>query len=199
MGPTLPTTRSSADTSSSCRETHSIGRYICNKNKVEAMYPADAQKRAMVDSQLDWQLASLYPCVKTHLYEHIGFAGPSSEADKAAAETKFAEDLWPTLQHFQKKSGGAITLADVFLGIALNSTCCRLPDGFIAKTEVLSPPLTSTSLLSTPPLPPALRSSTLSSPVHHASHTNPAASSRALAHIASRPAATKRRGGETGG
>ena len=156
------------------------------------MYPADAQKRAMIDSQLDWQLASLYPCIRTHLYEHIGFAGPSSEADKAAAETKFAEDLWPTAQHFQKKSGGAITLADVYLCIALNSTCCRLPDGFIAKTEVLSPPPTSapphSHILLLPHLP--------SSPVRHASQTTPAASSRA------QPTFTlgrQRRGEETGG
>ena len=62
----------------SCRETHGIGRYICTKHKLESLYPEDFQKRALVDAQLDWQLASLYPCIRTHLYEHIGFAGPSS-------------------------------------------------------------------------------------------------------------------------
>ncbi|KAJ1489959.1 hypothetical protein T484DRAFT_1778535 [Baffinella frigidus] len=154
-------------------ETHSIARYICGKNKLETLYPADVQKRALVDSQLDWQLSALYPtfsadtilwgaqldwqlssfypCVRTHLYEHIGFAGPSSEEldlyahigfagpssseDKTAAEAKFAADLWPTLQFFQKGNGAAITVADVFLGIALHFVCKRLPDGFIAKTE----------------------------------------------------------------
>ncbi len=86
-------------------ESCAIMQYLCNKHDLGALYPADAGKRAMVDSAMFYLIGTLYPLVARATYPALGFAQypgevGSSDADadakaaaQAAAEAAIAEPL----------------------------------------------------------------------------------------------------------
>lgn len=72
------------------RESRTIMRYICNKHKLEAWYPAEAQARAWVDLQLDWHAGTLYPCLRTHIYPKVSPRHTASSPVLASARRRAA-------------------------------------------------------------------------------------------------------------
>lgn len=88
-------------------ESKAIMRYICNKHGLEAWYPKDVQKRALCDLALDFHANTFVKLAGYKiLYPAVGFAGPVTDEEKAAAEKQWTEDVWPAFEHILKRSGG---------------------------------------------------------------------------------------------
>lgn len=72
-------------------ESCAIMQYLCNKHGLEAFYPKDPEKRAMIDSAMFYLTGTLYPYLARATYPALNFpqyAGEvgHSDADAAAKE-----------------------------------------------------------------------------------------------------------------
>ncbi len=73
-------------------ESCAIMQYLCNKHRLDRLYPTEPGERAMTDSAMCYLLATLYPLVARATYPTLHFpqyAGEvgSSEADEPAKAT----------------------------------------------------------------------------------------------------------------
>jgi glutathione S-transferase len=116
-------------------ESCAIMQYLCNKHGLDAFYPADPARRAMVDSAMFYVIGTLYPLITRATYPALGFPQypgevGSSEADdalkaaaQAAAEAALAEPLDVYRAFFldgQPFIGGAApSIADMRLAASL--------------------------------------------------------------------------------
>ena len=80
-------------------ESCAIMMYLCNKHKLEALYPSDPGKRALIDSANFYMTGTLYPLVVRSTYPRLGFptypgevnSAEDSTPDQKAAARKAAE------------------------------------------------------------------------------------------------------------
>jgi glutathione S-transferase len=116
-------------------ESCAIMQYLCNKHDLEQFYPADASKRAMVDSAMFYLIGTLYPLVARATYPTLGFpqyAGEvgSSDADnesKARAQDAAAAAIAAPLEAYhaffldgkQFIGGDSPSIADIRLAATL--------------------------------------------------------------------------------
>jgi glutathione S-transferase len=104
-------------------EGSSMMRYVCRKNaaKTEALYPADVEKRSLIDSALDWRLQELYPAIKDVAYPVFGWPGHHGD-DKAAAKASLDASLAVlesiTDDKFAMKQDG-VSIADIAIVTSL--------------------------------------------------------------------------------
>src|SRR5690349_4698593 len=68
-------------------ESCAIMMYLANKHKLEALYPSDPGKRALVDSANFYLTGTLYPLVVRSTYPRLGFPCYPGEVDSAADAT----------------------------------------------------------------------------------------------------------------
>jgi glutathione S-transferase len=64
-------------------ESCAIMAYLCNKHGLERFYPADAGRRAMVDSAMFYLLGTFYPLLARATYPTLGFAQYAGEVATA--------------------------------------------------------------------------------------------------------------------
>ena len=71
-------------------ESCAIMQYLCNQHHLERFYPADAARRAMIDSAMFYATGTLYPLVARATYPALGFPAYPGEvaASEATAEAK---------------------------------------------------------------------------------------------------------------
>ncbi len=72
-------------------ESCAIMMYLANKHKLEALYPSDPERRALIDSANFYLTGSLYPLIARSTYPRMGFpgyAGEVSATQEASAELK---------------------------------------------------------------------------------------------------------------
>ena len=72
-------------------ESCAIMMYLCNKHQLEALYPTDPGRRALVDSANFYLTGTLYPLVARSTYPRMGFPGYPGEVcteEMASAELK---------------------------------------------------------------------------------------------------------------
>lgn len=86
-------------------ESNTILRYLGALSKDADLYPADPQKRGLVDWAMDRFSTAMYDDVKTCIYPVLGYAGPPD--DQAAAGKKCVENL---------ESFGKVFLKEKFIG-----------------------------------------------------------------------------------
>lgn len=139
-------------------ESCAIMMYLANKHKLEALYPSDPGKRALVDSANFYMTGTLYPLVARSVYPRLGFPsypgevaafeGASTEqkdAARKASEAAIAEPLEVFRSYFVRDGfigdGTSPTIADIRLAatlefLAMNDT--HLPawcKDYIARVE----------------------------------------------------------------
>ncbi len=73
-------------------ESCAIMQYLCNKHGIEALYPTDPARRAMVDSAMFYLIGTLYPLVARATYPVLAFPQYPGEVghSDADADTKSA-------------------------------------------------------------------------------------------------------------
>jgi glutathione S-transferase len=71
-------------------ESCAIMQYLCNRHGLEAFYPTDPARRAMIDSAMFYLIGTLYPLVARATYPRLGFPQYPGEvgASEASAEEK---------------------------------------------------------------------------------------------------------------
>jgi len=116
-------------------ESCAIMQYLCNKHRLDRFYPADPEKRAMVDSAMFYVVGTIYPYLSRATYGALGFplyAGEvgASDADAAAkekAQKAAAAAVGETLEAFHKfflhgttfVGGEHVSIADIRLACSL--------------------------------------------------------------------------------
>ena len=116
-------------------ESCAIMQYLCNKHRLDRFYPADPEKRAMVDSAMFYIVGTIYPYLARASYGALGFplyAGEvgASDADAAAkekAQKAAAAAVGETLEAFHKfflhgttfVGGEHVSIADIRLACSL--------------------------------------------------------------------------------
>jgi glutathione S-transferase len=116
-------------------ESCAIMQYLCNRNGIESLYPADPGRRAMVDSAMFYVIGTLYPLITRATYPALGFpqypgeVGSSDASDdaKAAAQRVATEALAEPLDVFRAFfmdgttfiGGDAPSIADIRLAASL--------------------------------------------------------------------------------
>lgn len=116
-------------------ESCAIMMYLANKHGLEALYPNDPGRRALVDSANFYLTGTLYPYVARATYPRLGFApyagetaatevADAAKADaRAASEAALAVPLSVFEQHFVGDGfigdGDAPTIADIRLAATL--------------------------------------------------------------------------------
>ena len=116
-------------------ESCAIMQYLCNKHRLDRFYPADPEKRAMVDSAMFYVVGTIYPYLSRATYGALGFplyAGEvgASDADAAAkekAQKAAAAAVGETLEAFHKfflhgttfVGGERVSIADIRLACSL--------------------------------------------------------------------------------
>lgn len=116
-------------------ESCAIMMYLANKHHLEALYPSDAGRRALVDSANFYLTGTLYPFVARATYGRLGFpnypgevaASEATEEQKAAAraasEKATAEPLEVFHQYFVRDGfigdGASPSIADIRLAATL--------------------------------------------------------------------------------
>ncbi len=116
-------------------ESCAIMQYLCNKHHLDAFYPTEPEKRAMVDSAMFYIVGTLYPYVTRATYPALGFpqyAGEvgASDADAAAkakaekaAEAAVGETLAAVHKFFLDGKtfigGDHVSIADIRLACSL--------------------------------------------------------------------------------
>lgn len=78
-------------------ESHAIMRYLCDREKAERLYPADARMRARIDLWLDWTHATLNPPVQTVMIEAF-FKGEHGDKALIAASRERAKAAFDVLE-----------------------------------------------------------------------------------------------------
>jgi len=112
-------------------ESCAIMQYLCNKHHLDAFYPTDPEKRAMVDSAMFYIVGTIYPYLARATYGALGFplyAGEvgASDADAAAkekAQKAAVEALGQALDAFHRfflhgatfVGGDHVSIADIRL------------------------------------------------------------------------------------
>lgn len=101
-------------------ESNAILRYLAVSSASQAFYPARPATRGLIDQWMDWQLGTLWPCMRPYF---ISLARtPEKERDQnatdAARDKTFA--LWSILENSLMSSEGIVdpglSLADIALG-----------------------------------------------------------------------------------
>jgi glutathione S-transferase len=121
--------------SGSLWESCAIMQYLCNKHGLTQFYPADPERRAMVDSAMFYLIGTLYPLVARATYPTLSFpqyAGEvgCSEADdglKVRAQADAAAALAEPLEAYRKFflqglrfiGGDSPSIADIRLAATL--------------------------------------------------------------------------------
>ncbi len=116
-------------------ESCAIMQYLCNKHHLDQFYPANPEKRAMVDSAMFYIVGTIYPYLARATYGALGFpqyAGEvgASDADQAAkdkAQKAALEALGQSLDAFHKfflhgttfVGGDHVSIADIRLACSL--------------------------------------------------------------------------------
>jgi len=116
-------------------ESCAIMQYLCNKHRLDKFYPAEPEKRAMIDSAMFYIVGTIYPYLARSTYGALGFplyAGEvgASDADAAAkekAQKAALEALGETLDAFHQfflrgskfVGGDAVSIADIRLACSL--------------------------------------------------------------------------------
>jgi glutathione S-transferase len=117
-------------------ESCAIMMYLCNQNGLDAFYPKDPGKRALVDSANFYLMGTLYPLVSRSTYPRLGFpcypgevatmADATDEqkaAARGAAEAAIAEPLEVFRSYFVRDGfigdGASPTIADIRLAATL--------------------------------------------------------------------------------
>jgi len=104
-------------------ESNSICRYLARKSPHTALYPEDAQARALVEQWMDWQATELNSAWRYSFYGIVR----RSPAHQDAAQISRSVDAWNGCMrlldaHFaaggQFITGEFFTLADVVIGLA---------------------------------------------------------------------------------
>ena len=91
-------------------ESCAIMQYLCNKHHLDAFYPAEPEKRAMVDSAMFYIVGTLYPYIVRATYGALGFphypgevgASDASAAEKEKAQKAAVEAVGETLAALHK-------------------------------------------------------------------------------------------------
>jgi glutathione S-transferase len=117
-------------------ESCAIMMYLANTHRIEALYPSDPGRRALIDSANFYLTGTLYPLVARSTYPRLGFpcypgevhhAEDSSAAQKAAArlaaELAIAEPLEVFRSYFVRDGfigdGASPSIADIRLAATL--------------------------------------------------------------------------------
>ncbi len=116
-------------------ESCAIMQYLCNTHHLDSFYPAEPEKRAMVDSAMFYIIGTLYPYLARATYGALGFplyAGDvgASDADAPAkdkAQKAAVEALGEALDAFHKFflhgttfiGGDHVSIADIRLACSL--------------------------------------------------------------------------------
>ncbi|HEX3594113.1 MAG TPA: glutathione S-transferase family protein [Polyangiaceae bacterium] len=125
-------------------ESCAIMMYLSNKHHVDALYPPDPGRRALIDSANFYLTGTLYPLVARSTYPRLGFPGYAGEvhasedssaeqkaAARKAAESAIAEPLEVFRTYFVRDGfigdGASPSIADIRLAatlefLALNDT-----------------------------------------------------------------------------
>ncbi len=116
-------------------ESCAIMQYLCNRHGLDAFYPTDPARRAMVDSAMFYLIGTLYPLVARATYPALGFPQypgevGSSDADaelKAKAQQDAAAALAAPLETYRTFflgdgpfiGGASPSIADIRLAASL--------------------------------------------------------------------------------
>jgi len=99
-------------------ESNTILRYLCNRYGGEALYPADAAARSLIERWMDWQLAALYGP-----YLALFKEAKKPAAERSASFAADAADLRAQLEILERGAvlrpwvaGAELSLADISLG-----------------------------------------------------------------------------------
>jgi glutathione S-transferase len=99
-------------------ESNTILRYLCNRYGGEALYPADAAARSLIERWMDWQLAALYGPFLALFKE-----AKKPVAERSASFAADAADLRAQLEILERGAllrpwvaGTELSLADISLG-----------------------------------------------------------------------------------
>lgn len=108
-------------------ESNAILRYLCARHGLDAWYPADSTKRAVIDQWLDWNQTRLGPAVVDIVLNTV-FLGPNGDKAAIARGQLRLADVAPILESAltQRRcvAGSEPTIAD--LSIASNITQLQL-------------------------------------------------------------------------
>ncbi len=72
-------------------ESCAIMQYLCNKHGLDAFYPRDPERRAMVDSAMFYLIGTLYPLVARATYPALGFPQYAGEVGTAEVDDELKE------------------------------------------------------------------------------------------------------------
>ena len=89
-------------------ESCAILQYLCNKHHLDQFYPAEPEKRAMVDSAMFYVVGTLYPYIVRATYGALGF--PQYPGEVGASDATPAEK--EKAQKAAAEAGSTITFAD---------------------------------------------------------------------------------------
>jgi glutathione S-transferase len=104
-------------------ESNAILRYLCARHDLEAWFPAEPRRRALIDQWLDWNQSRLSPAVIDIVMNKV-FLGPKGDdAAVARGEAQLAE-LGPILEAGLARApflaGETPTIADLSVGSNLD-------------------------------------------------------------------------------
>ncbi len=111
-------------------ESCAIMMYLANKHRLEALYPSDPERRALIDSANFYLTSTLYPLVARSTYPRLGFPGYAGEvgatedatpdqkgAARSAAEAAVAHPLEVFRKYFVRDGfigdGSTPSIADI--------------------------------------------------------------------------------------
>ena len=117
-------------------ESCAIMMYLANRHRLEALYPSDPERRALIDSANFYGVGTLYPLVARAAYPRFGFPGypgevgaaldatpQQKEAARHAAEVATAEPLSVFHSYFIRDGfigdGAQPSIADIRLAATL--------------------------------------------------------------------------------
>jgi glutathione S-transferase len=66
-------------------------QYLCNRHGLDQLYPADASRRAMIDSAMFYVVGTLYPLVARATYPTLGLPGYAGEVAASDAEAEIKD------------------------------------------------------------------------------------------------------------
>ncbi len=104
-------------------ESSAICRYLCNKYQSEALYPRDAQARALVDQWIDWAGTTLFGSLSTVFWQTLRVPEAQRDMKKVQEESgKVVSAVEIMNQQLSKTAflaGAQFTLADLSVAAAI--------------------------------------------------------------------------------
>ena len=100
-------------------ESNAILRYLCNKNALVDWYPANPERRAIVDQWLDWNQCRMAQPVFDIVYNKVFMGDDADVAAIASGEAQLAElvvILAEALSGSPNLAGDQATIADLSVG-----------------------------------------------------------------------------------